>query len=301
MTVSEAFEYVKPPVEGRFPTKPDDCQSVFNLMKNGLIPMVPGSVFLYAMPSDKSKGYYYTSPTYCRTMTNIEKEEFAKICEERKGSYKRPEKPKREKQKVEKVKKTPKMYPVFEDLAGSKIVCFDTETTGIGKDDEILQLTITGFVGDSVEVLYSGFYRPVNRRSWADAQNVHHISPKDVEDCPSFVSQLSIVKRFFDEADYVVGYNVPFDARMVSQSSCGLYNIPENKLVDPMIYYKEKKKEKGHKLVDACSEYCPERLSWFMDAAHDATADAVMTLEVLRAMGIKEGVDIFADKEKDRC
>lgn len=302
MTVTEAFEYIKSPVEGRYPTKPDAYVSVYRAMQSGIIPAVGNAVFTYAMPSDSSKGYCYVDPAHCRAMTDGEKEEFARICEERKrAGSKKESKP--APLPVAKKKPADPMYPDFEDIAGKKIVCFDTETTGIGKDDEILQLTICGFdENGEAEVLLNELFKPTHHTSWPDAQRVNGISPQMVKNCPTFAERLSEIKRFFADADVIVGYNVKFDARLVEQSSCRLYSVPKDKLCDPMLYYKDKKKEKGHTLTDACAQYIPERLAWFKENAHDAASDSLITLEVLKAMGLKEGVDITAGtKEKDRC
>ena len=40
------------------------------------------------------------------------------------------------------------------------IICFDTETTGFGSYDEIIQLTITGICYGNAEVLYSNYFKP---------------------------------------------------------------------------------------------------------------------------------------------
>jgi len=307
MTVAEAFEFIKPPVEGSYPTKPDNYMSMFQLMRKGLIPRDRDGIFLYAMPSDKTKGYYYASPTYCRNMSDAEKTEFANISDERKRKSVIPGRnkdgsPISKKENVPKEKaskKSSKMYPDFEAMAGKRIVCFDTETTGVSSNDEIIQLSVWGLNGDKPEEIYQSYFKPLRHLSWAEAQAVNGISPEMVKNCPYIVEKISEIREIFSQADYVVGYNVAFDVNML-KGNTGI-DIPEEKLADPLLYFRDK--ESGHhKLVDAVKFYCPDKHAEFEKNAHDAGADTRAALEVLIAQARKEGVSLAGqfEEEKDR-
>ena len=282
----------KKPVPGAFPQKPDGFLSIYKLLSSGLIPNDNTLIEMFAMPSNPSMGYFYADSSTCRKMVPEEITVFnqkkARPVAQKPlfGNAKYP-------QKESTAPSYPPMYPDFKSLQGKKIVCFDTETTGIAKDDEILQLTAVEFDdGGEVQVKYQSYFRPMFHNSWENAQKVNGISPFMVRNAPYFFEKIPILADIFQKADVIVGYNVQFDARMVAQSSSEALILPEKKLCDPMVYFKTHKKEKGHKLIDACEKYLPEELGWFEEHAHDASADAIMTLKVLKEMGIREGIDI---------
>ena len=83
---------------------------------------------------------------------------------------------------------------------------------------------------------------------------------------------------------------------MLRQSTNGAIDIPKNRTWDVVKYFKEN--EPGpHKLADAVKFYCPDRVEWFEKNAHDASADALMTLEVLIAQAAKNGVDLTENEK----
>ncbi len=199
--------------------------------------------------------------------------------------------------KIENGKET--HIPDFKNISGKKIICFDTETTGIGKDDEILQLTITGFEDGEASVLYSSYFKPENKTEWTGAMMVNHISPRMVSDKPHIKDRTTDFKAIFESADIIAGYNVTFDVRMLEQSlGEGVINIPKEKLADPMDYYKDSEPDVKHKLINAVERYCPEKLEWFKKNAHDASADALATLMVLEAQARENNCVITEDGEK---
>ncbi len=189
----------------------------------------------------------------------------------------------------------------LEFLKDKNIICFDTETTGLSKKDEILQLTITAFKNGEPEVIYSGYFKPDHHYSWPEAMEVHHITPAMLKDKPYIKDCISDFKDIFEKADIIAGYNVKFDIRLLEQSiGEGVINIPDDKVFDVCSYFKKAEPKVGHKLIEAMQFYCPEKVSWFENNAHDASADSLATLYVLKAQAEKEGVDLFADTEKTR-
>ena len=94
------------------------------------------------------------------------------------------------------------------------IVSFDTETTGLSsKYDDILQITIAGQDGS---ILLSTYVKPQNCTSWPEAEKVHHISPDMVKDAPDANKVAKIVRKIFDHADVITGYNIGFDIKMTA-------------------------------------------------------------------------------------
>ena len=163
-----------------------------------------------------------------------------------------------------------------------RIICFDTETTGIGKDDEILQLTAVELKNGEPNVIFSEYFKPRKHTSWEQAMRVNHITPQMVNDKPYILDFVDVLERIFDSADYVAGYNVLYDLRMLKQDLGNNINIPEEKVIDMMDYFKYNQPEGHHKLIDAVTKYCPDKLNWFEKNAHDASADAIATLYVLK-------------------
>ncbi len=94
------------------------------------------------------------------------------------------------------------------------LIAFDTETTGLSsKYDDILQITI---VGQDGAVLLNTYVKPENCTHWEDSEAIHGISPKDVKNAPSAEKVAEVVKKIFDHADKIIGYNVSFDTKMVT-------------------------------------------------------------------------------------
>lgn len=97
--------------------------------------------------------------------------------------------------------------------ATGKIVFLDTETTGIQKGyDEIVQVAIVDMEG---EILYDSLLKPKHHKRWGKAQEVHGISPYDVQDAPSLEHEKEKIEAILAEADVIVGWNVRFDLDML--------------------------------------------------------------------------------------
>ena len=189
----------------------------------------------------------------------------------------------------------------IEKLADKNIICFDTETTGFGKEDEILQLTITAYKDGEPEVIHSGYYRPLYHSSWPGAMAINHITPEMVSGKPYLKDCVPELKKIFEEADIVVAYNAAFDLRLLEQSiGSGKIEIPEEKVFDPCLYFKNTEPDKGHKLIEAVEFYCPEKKEWFERNAHDASADALATLHVLKAQAERVGINLLQTEERGR-
>lgn len=191
------------------------------------------------------------------------------------------------------------------------IVTFDTETTGLSpRYDDILQITIAG---QNNEILLSTYVKPQNCTHWEESQAIHHISPEMVKDAPTADKVAEVVKQIFDNADMIVGYNVPFDVRMVS-SRFG-YQFDESKVVDVLPLFREyekqtcKKGEDRGTFVTEDGNVVSANLSsavrvvlgnreadLFENDAHDAEADTLETAKVAKAILPKFGIEIPVPK-----
>ncbi len=99
-------------------------------------------------------------------------------------------------------------------------VYIDTETTGIGKEDEIVEISIIDFDG---KLLSNSLIKPTKPIP-ADAQNVHHISNKEVASAPAWPIAWPRIRSFLYGRS-IVAYNAPFDYRMMQQSHAR-YRLP---------------------------------------------------------------------------
>lgn len=102
-----------------------------------------------------------------------------------------------------------------------EVYVFDTETTGLGTDDEIISI---GVCDENGSPLLDTLIRPLTHDSWPEAERINHISPNMVTFAPTLTDALKTIHEsglVGSKADYVclVGYNVDFDVRMALQSS----------------------------------------------------------------------------------
>lgn len=108
----------------------------------------------------------------------------------------------------------------------SKVYVLDTETTGIKENDEILSLSILDYEGN---VIFDHLIKPAKRKTWAKAQELHGISPKDVKNEKTLVEYEDELKPIFGKGNLLVGYNIDFDFEMLCQSGahfqCDLFDV----------------------------------------------------------------------------
>jgi len=158
----------------------------------------------------------------------------------------------------------------------TNIVCFDTETTGTGKEDELIQITL---VDGNNKILLDTFVKPYYKQSWEAAEKVNGISPQIVKDAPYPHEIAPFIRDIFEQAQIIVGHNVNFDIRMVEQN---LHISFEGKeIFDTLEQFRRDKPGKGgHKLGDAVEYYCPELLDTYKNGAHKSDIDTMCTLTV---------------------
>lgn len=168
-----------------------------------------------------------------------------------------------------------------------KRIIFDTETTGLSDDDEIIELAITDEKGKE---LYCQRFNATKNISHS-ASKVNGITDGMLLNMPSFKNEFSKIKAIFDEADQVMGYNVDFDIRLLSQT-CELYGFDPKwayslKTRCVMIMYSNYAYDfynitptfRKHKLTNAC-----EKMDIKIENAHSALGDCVMTAALIKKM-----------------
>ena len=99
-----------------------------------------------------------------------------------------------------------------EVLATSPVI-FDTETTGLGGNDQIIEISCVSATG---EVLLDSLVRPSCPVS-AGARWVHGISDADLADAPSITELMPRLHEVFDDRN-ALAYNFDFDRRFLAQT-----------------------------------------------------------------------------------
>jgi len=170
----------------------------------------------------------------------------------------------------------------------TKYVLLDTETTGISKSDEVIEL---GIIDTDGNALYDGLFLPsvsINPK----AEAVHGITLNDLIDAPLFKDEWQTIYNILKDKDILI-YNAPFDVRMLNQT-CLAYDLPP--LID---------EEKAHCIMRGYAKYNGQinpktgQYKWIKleDAlenhgvgviqTHRAVDDCLMTLALLRKIGKK--------------
>lgn len=157
----------------------------------------------------------------------------------------------------------------------------DTETTGVGKGDEVVQI---GVVDKQANIVMNQLVKPT-RSIPIGASDVHGIYDEDVDDAPTF-REIYIDLSKLLAGQILVAYNMDFDWRMLTQSS-GKYRLPNIRTGKRECAMRQYAKFNGkwnsqrrsytwHKLGSAVAQ---EGL--IVENAHDAVGDVLMTLALI--------------------
>ena len=176
--------------------------------------------------------------------------------------------------------------PASVDL--TKLICFDTETTGLDGKAEILQLSI---MNAAEEILFDEYIKPKHHVCWPQAEEIHHISPEMVADKDFMDAHYDRIMKILNDAQYYIGYNILYDIRMLKQS--GIPTSPFHrehvKVIDVMqhfapIYGEPNLKRGGFKWQNlaTCAKFY--KYDWGGDKAHGALADTKATLYCFKKM-----------------
>ncbi|OGI95172.1 hypothetical protein A2917_00770 [Candidatus Nomurabacteria bacterium RIFCSPLOWO2_01_FULL_42_17] len=144
----------------------------------------------------------------------------------------------------------------------SKLIFFDTETTGNEQKDFLCQIAYK-----STDENFTGLYKPPFKIP-PEASAVHHISNKMVEDKKSFKESgdLPKIKKLFEDKDTVViAHNAPFDLMIIKKEGIE----PANFICTLRLARYLDKEEKIEK-------YNLQYLRYLLDIEIDATAHDAM-------------------------
>ena len=153
----------------------------------------------------------------------------------------------------------------------SKLIFFDTETTGNEEKDFLVQIAYK-----TNDETFTGLYKPEIKIP-PEASAVHHITNKMVAEKPAFKESTdqAIIKKLFEDKDsVVVAHNAPFDLMIIKKE-----DINPNKFICTLRVARELDKE------GKIERYNLQYLRYLLDldveaTAHDALGD-VLVLEKL--------------------
>lgn len=165
-----------------------------------------------------------------------------------------------------------------QQMLEKNFILFDTETTGIGAEDEIVEL---GLVDCKGNVLYDGMFRPERAMSVA-ASRVSGITDSMLVRAPRFVDEFQKIVSIMDGAG-VIAFNEPFDEKMFYQTA-QRYGL-DTSVLDRIF----SKAYCAQQLYDQYIGYNKTKLELACETegivqvqTHRATDDCVMTLALLQ-------------------
>jgi DNA polymerase III subunit epsilon len=100
------------------------------------------------------------------------------------------------------------------ELLLTRPLFLDSETTGLGVDDEIIEIAI---LDHESRVVYEQLVKP-NKKIPADATRLHGITNDHVHMAPSWDEVWPVIVKIIQNR-YVGTYNVDFDLRMIRQTN----------------------------------------------------------------------------------
>jgi len=176
------------------------------------------------------------------------------------------------------------------ELLASEFVIVDTETTGLGNDAEIVEISIIGSDGTD---LFTSLVRP-NMPILPKLVAIHGIDNGMVRNAPCWKDIHDCVMHLFSGRKIAI-YNADYDLRMIRQCSdfagCKLPLMLERQAKCVMQIYSKYRGEwshkhgnwKWHKLSQAA-----QACGIAPTGAHRALADVRMTLGVLKHVAAQE-------------
>jgi len=164
-------------------------------------------------------------------------------------------------------------------LEREDVLILDTETTGMGKGAEVVEVSVINTRGDT---LLDTLVKPRAPRMNPHAQRVHGITMTMLKDAPVWPEVLPELAALAERRT-VLAWNASFDAGMLERTSAA-WDLPHPKwlFVCAMRLY-----AKGRGIRNRGLHKCvvDEELSHLLEQhrSHRALADVVFVLEVLRA------------------
>lgn len=103
------------------------------------------------------------------------------------------------------------------DWMQRKVLYFDVETTGLGYDAKITQISALLYEHGQFTGRYINYYLNPETPTTPGAYKASKLPDSFLKDKPKFRDVYQEILKLFDEADIVSGYNVGFDVRMLQR------------------------------------------------------------------------------------
>jgi DNA polymerase-3 subunit epsilon len=163
-----------------------------------------------------------------------------------------------------------------------RFLIIDSETTGLGSDDELCSI---GIIDGSGNTILDSLIKPTRPIPW-NVTRIHGITDRHVADAPTFADLYPQIAELLAN-EVVVVYNLSFDRRMLAQSGA-LHRLPAFRyrevhcaMLEYAKFHGEWNYSRGgyrwHKLADACG-YCDIKAV----NTHSAVGDSLLTLQLIR-------------------
>lgn len=118
-------------------------------------------------------------------------------------------------------------------LTNKDVVFLDTETTGVGSEDEVVELSVVSGDGNC---LFDEMFKP-NVPMTAEAEKVSHITDDMLKNKPTLGENYLNIKTLLNDK-ILVGWNIDFDIRLLKQTASSFnetLNLDEdNTIIDLM-------------------------------------------------------------------
>jgi DNA polymerase-3 subunit epsilon len=155
-------------------------------------------------------------------------------------------------------------------------IAFDVETTGLYKNDRIVEIGFVAFSNGKVIEEWSTLINPLRD---IGKSNIHGITPSMVSTAPVFEDVINDIFRMIDSR-VLVAHNLGFDARMLIQEFNRANTYGEiGKGFCTMVASRRVLAGSGDSLAATCSELGIETVK-----AHSALGDARMTMQIFQKL-----------------
>jgi DNA polymerase-3 subunit epsilon len=174
-------------------------------------------------------------------------------------------------------------------LQAGDFVVLDSETTGLGGRDEVIELAL---VHSSGTVLFSSLIQPQDPQRPDLATHIHGITNAMLADAPRFVDVWPLIAAILRRFRRVLVYNAAFDRRMLAATATryGL-RVPggawECLMEQYAVYYGDWSSYHQSYTWQSLDMACADLAVSVVGEAHRASADALSALGVLKALAAR--------------
>jgi DNA polymerase-3 subunit epsilon len=166
-----------------------------------------------------------------------------------------------------------------------KFLILDTETTGLGEKDVIIQIGVIDLDGN---IIIDSLVKPFNKKGISrEATAIHGIKSKDLSNAPSFGDILLELQPHIEAGKQFLIYNFDFDVRLIQQTFSNDY------LHGRLVLQGDCIMKKYSQFVGEWNSYHGDyKFQRLPNASHGAVGDCKAALKVIQLMAGTEPVDI---------